>query len=484
MPSRNVVDDQVSRLLKLGYSTCVVALFSLVTGHSATGQTQQEEQQKVNIQALGKLLGAPSLNAPMMTMQKAPGSLISLPEHSKLLDAIGTEIKNARPDERVTLSRHRAVMELHFSEQEWKLPVLKDVTPDPLSSIAFKRPEISPVLYQILLWNHAALDLTAIDHTGVPTGQDASLYPQYAEQFGPPCSSRALAIVHLAMLEALNLVEKRYDSYKAPGSPKSVGDAVIQALALPAAALTPQTIDENSAVEYAAYVALARLFPYKAVYLTPKWQVPSSQAISDGVTGPGAAERIVMGQRLGTAVANEILSERAVDGSQLSGRCIVGGDTASLSRSGPGYSTDSRYIWQPDPIHPLPTALGSYWGKVTTWVVSKAEQFRPAKPDVTTPAFSDNLDLVRVVGGDPDAVTATTPGVIASPTATLRTTDQTESAIFWAYDGTPGLCAPPRLYNELVTSIATSERPVTDPIEMARLLALTNIAMTDAAISS
>ena len=31
----------------------------------------------------------------------------------------------------------------------------------------------------------------------------------------------------------------------------------------------------------------------------------------------------------------------------------------------------------------------------------------------------------------------------------MRTADQTETGIYWAYDGTPSLCAPPRLYNQI-----------------------------------
>ena len=36
----------------------------------------------------------------------------------------------------------------------------------------------------------------------------------------------------------------------------------------------------------------------------------------------------------------------------------------------------------------------------------------------------------------------------------MRTDDQTETGIYWAYDGTPSLCAPPRLYNQIAVQIA------------------------------
>ena len=298
--------------------------------------TAQEEQQKRNIQAMGALLGTPSANSPMMQQQALPTALVWSPAHTTALNGIDAQIAAVTNGSvKAELSKHKALMQLHFSQEEWKLPLVNDKTPDPLLSVAFKPQGLSPVLYQVLLWNHAALDLTAVDHTGVPAGQDPSLYPQYAEQFGPPCSSRALAIVHLAMLEALNLVEKTYSSYKAAIGTMSIGDAVVQSLQISASSLTKITVDENSAVEYAAYVALAKLYPYQAAYLTPKWRTPSDASISAGVTGLNASARITLGRKIGTAVAEEVLKERSTDTSQLSGRCIIGGEISDLPTSAP-----------------------------------------------------------------------------------------------------------------------------------------------------
>src|SRR5581483_6477678 len=53
---------------------------------------------------------------------------------------------------------------------------------------------------------------------------------------------------------------------------------------------------------------------------------------------------------------------------------------------------------------------------------------------------------------------------------------------FWAYDGTPSLCAPPRLYNQLTVQIAEQMR--SDVVELARLLALVNVALADAGIAA
>src|SRR5262249_60734745 len=66
-------------------------------------------------------------------------------------------------------------------------------------------------------------------------------------------------------------------------------------------------------------------------------------------------------------------------------------------------------------------------------------------------------------------------------TPTERTAEQTEIGTYWAYDGTPSLCAPPRLYNQITVQI--SEQMGSNVVETARLLALVNVAMADAGIA-
>jgi hypothetical protein len=67
-------------------------------------------------------------------------------------------------------------------------------------------------------------------------------------------------------------------------------------------------------------------------------------------------------------------------------------------------------------------------------------------------------------------------------TPTQRTPEQTFIGVFWAYDGTPTLCAPPRLYNQVAVQVA--DRTRLQQVQLARLLALVNVAMADAAISA
>src|SRR5262249_33985211 len=114
--------------------------------------------------------------------------------------------------------------------------------------------------------------------------------------------------------------------------------------------------------------------------------------------------------------------------------------------------------------------LGAYWGAVTPFVLSSSAQFRvPAPPSLASQAYADAFAEVRALGGD---------GIV---TPTSRTSQQTETGIFWAYDGTPSLCAPPRLYNQIAMLIALQMK--TNTVDIARLLALVNTAMADAGIA-
>jgi hypothetical protein len=88
---------------------------------------------------------------------------------------------------------------------------------------------------------------------------------------------------------------------------------------------------------------------------------------------------------------------------------------------------------------------------------------------MNTPEYAAAYDESKRLGGD---------GVV---TPTERTPEQTEIGIYWGYDATPSLCAPPRLYNQIAVHIA--DQMGSNPIELARLLALANVAMSDATLT-
>ncbi len=140
-----------------------------------------------------------------------------------------------------------------------------------------------------------------------------------------------------------------------------------------------------------------------------------------------------------------------------------------------GYPNVQPGIWQIDPISGLTVALGGNWPKVKPFVMTSSDQFRappPPPPSLKDEAYKQAFDEVVRVGGDP-----------AHGTNTSRTEAQTFTSRFWAYDATPALCAPPRLYNMVARTIALRQKMLGVP-KIARLFALVNVAMADAAIAA
>jgi vanadium chloroperoxidase len=96
----------------------------------------------------------------------------------------------------------------------------------------------------ILFWNDVALEANRVSHTN---GKN--------EQTGPTLSSRALAIVHLAM----------YDAYAGVINDASKLPRYIAAPPSPSAGPSPAT--ENAAVAAAAHTTLSDLFPSQKTVL-------------------------------------------------------------------------------------------------------------------------------------------------------------------------------------------------------------------------
>jgi hypothetical protein len=273
-------------------------------------------------------------------------------------------------------------------------------------------------------WNTIAIDASGLDHTPGASG----------EQLGPGRAARAMAIVHIAMFDAANALGGRYESYS------DIDRA-------------PRGTSVVAVVAQAAHDTLVAMYPsqratFDRALLRDLLRVWDRRARRDGML-------------VGWRAARAILAARAADGSRHA-EPRVGIDYAT--GTGPG-------DWRQDPISQHPLAVGAYWGSVRPFVLEAGNQFRvPPPPAMTSPEYAAAFDEVRRLGGDD----VTTP--------TERTEDQTHAGIYWAYDGTPSLCAPPRLYNQLALTVA-EQMGTTGIVETARLLALVNTAMADAGIA-
>ena len=171
-------------------------------------------------------------------------------------------------------------------------------------------------------WHEIALTAVALDHTPVAPGEDRV----FGEQFGPPRTSRALAIVHIALFDAVNAITGGYQSYTN----------------LPSA---PADTSLDAAIAQAAHDTLVALYPSQrarldALLTDDLGQLPEGQAQANGMA-------------LGQQAAAAILALRSHDGSEHP-EPRVGVEFRPSDKPGK---------WRPDPISQIPIALGAFWGK-------------------------------------------------------------------------------------------------------------------------
>ena len=288
----------------------------------------------------------------------------------------------------------------------------------------------------LLRWNQIAIDASGLDHTPPQPGEDR----EWREQLGPGRASRAMAIVHIAIFDAVNAIVGGYRSYS--GLPRVSGDISLEA-----------------AIAQAAHDTLVAMFPAQKESF-------DARLAEDLASSPFL--RRMRGILVGRLAAAAILIRRAKDGSQHEEPLV---DVDYIPSQEPG-------IWRQDPISQIPLALGAHWGEVSPFVLRDVKRYRaPVPPAIDSEAYAIAFNEVKRLGGDGK------PG----GTPTERSEDQTFAGIFWAYDGTPSLCAPPRLYNQITVQIAEQLAEQTGKslsvIELTRLLALVNTAMADAGIA-
>ena len=263
---------------------------------------------------------------------------------------------------------------------------------------------------------------------GIPASADvvtdwnnAALDAIRADRTAPPIASRSLAIAHVAIYDAVNGIARTHEPYLVPSA-------------------VPASASREAAATAAAHQTLVSLFPnhtstFDALHAAILAGIPNGPQKTNGVTW-------------GEFVASQILAARANDGSTA----IV----QPPGGSGPG-------VWIPTPPAFLPYLLPQ-WGFVAPFGMSSTSQFRPpGPPSLDSQQYAADYEEVKQLGA---AVGST------------RTEDQTEIALFWA-DGA-GTETPPGHWNSIAQILAGAHGNTLE--ENARMFALANIAMADAAI--
>jgi hypothetical protein len=279
-------------------------------------------------------------------------------------------------------------------------------------------------------WNEVAMKASGLDHTPVEQGDERV----FGEQLGPGRSARAMAIVHVAIYDAINAITHKDISFT------GIPDA-------------PEGSSIEAAIAQAAHDTLIDLYPSQ--------RARCGQLLDDDLAGipDGAAKQA--GRRAGRNAAAAILRQTANDGSHHHEPVLGEGFVPS----------DAPGRWRQDPISQVPLALGAHWGQVRPLVIRSGSQYRvPAPPNMRSRAYTQAYNEVRQLGGDG----------VTTPTA--RTPEQTMIGLFWGYDGTPELGTPVHFFNQIAVAIA--DQRGADVVELAKLLALVNLAMADAGIAA
>jgi len=237
--------------------------------------------------------------------------------------------------------------------------------------------------------------------------------------------ARLYAIVHSAIFDAVNGIERRYtpihvEPNAAPGASKRA--AAIQA----------------------AYTTLAALFPAQVDAFDQDLQASLDQ-VSAGPSQDNSMS-IARGRLWGEEVALEILAWRAADGLN--------------PPAAPYFGSNAVGKWRSTPPAFAP-ALGQTMATTLPFVIESPWSFRSptGPPSLTSQEYADSVNEVKSVG---------------SATSTTRTADQTEAALFWA--GTAH-----RFWNRAAADASRAHHLTLS--QNARLFALMNVAEADAIIS-
>ena len=186
----------------------------------------------------------------------------------------------------------------------------------------------------------------------------------------PPPNARGMAILHVAMFEAINAIDRKYEPYKLKLS-------------------VPITVSREAAAAASAHAVL--------VALHPDQQSSLDAFLSSSLAGVAEGEAKSNGIALGKQAAAGILTLRNNDG------------TIATETYRP-HTVPGSYV-------PTTIPFGSTFGHVTPWAMSSGSQFRPdPPPPLSSQIWIDDLNEVREMG---------------ARDSKKRTAEQTDIGRFW-----------------------------------------------------
>ena len=273
----------------------------------------------------------------------------------------------------------------------------------------------------VTLWNaHAAVAATA-----------ACLAPLN----NPLHESRIYAMMHVAIHDALNAIDRRSRPYVfrlragAIASPDAAVAAAARDVLVSLIAQLPLELQTQSCID-------AGIASVESAYKAALAAIPPGHARARGVA-------------VGRAAAAAILRLRADDGA-------VG---PFLNFACPQNTDPGEYQCTPG----TPFIAVEVWENVTPFVLKHSSQFRPGPPyAVNRRAYTADFNEVKFLGGDD----------VTTPSA--RTADQTEIALFWWESS-------PLKWNRIARTVSADQGLTL--WENARLFGLLNLALADGYIA-
>lgn len=309
---------------------------------------------------------------------------------------------------------------------------------------------------RVLFWHGILNDLVALDHT--PEITDDGIAAPLVNG-GPTRTSRAQAIVMIAMYDSLCVFADRFECYTPEARAMTVDGG--------------QT-EKSAAISHAAHTTLLAMYPNRAAMV-------DEALAADLASLPGTADEIDQGRQIGLAMAAAILTERTGDGSEISevdwgegGRVADGGSKFDGAPVNNG--SLNIFEWSPDGETPVGApefnlALGASWGAVTPFALANGAQFRnPPPPEPGSPAYIDAYTEVYSLGVSQDFPFAT------------GTPETYFIGNYWGYDGVPLIGVPPRLYAQIAAQVGQTRAK--DPLSFLRFLTAFHVGMADTAIAA
>ena len=252
----------------------------------------------------------------------------------------------------------------------------------------------------------------------------------------PLHESRMYAMMHVAIHDALNAIDRRFRPYTFDkrAEPGASPDAAVAAAARDV--LVP-LLDQLPRLPFITQSCVdAGVASVETAYTAALAALPDTPAKAQGIA-------------VGKAAAAAILALRAMDGPA----------GPFLNLNCPKDTPPGKYQCTPG----APFIAFEVWEKVTPFVLQDSAQFRPGPPyTVTDKAYTADFNEVKSLGGDG----ATTPSA--------RTADQTQIALFWWESS-------PLKWSRIAR--AASANTGLDLWQNARLFGLLNIALADGYIA-